>query len=66
MLEPTVGSQIVATCISSPTQWALEPPWEVNMIVVANVGYNFATKFTSVQVGVAWKLVKCKSHVPGF
>jgi len=66
VLEPTVGSQIVATCIRSPTQRALEPPWKVNMVVVANVRYDFATKFTSMQVGEAWKLVKCKSHVPGF
>lgn len=66
MLESTVGSQIVATSIRGPTQWALEPSWKVNVVVVANVRYDFATKFTSMQVGEAWKLVKCKSHVPGF
>ena len=66
VLEFTVSTQIVATCVRGPTQRALKPAREVNVIVVANVGYNFATKFASMQVGVEWQLVKRKSHVPAF
>lgn len=58
MLEFAVGAEVVAACVSGPTERTLEPAREVHMVMISYVGHYLAAEFTSVQITTTWQLVE--------